>query len=183
MGTAIAISSPTSSQRISIAGTSLPEQKRELIGKLIKADPTKSDRQIAKQVGASPTTAGKVRSDLEAKHDVSKVDTRTDTKGRQQPVHKPKTTSPPRPATNVEKVSTSAIKGTASKSTTSSKDNLAPQLNSLSWSDATPELRVKFIDNIGVRDLWHAMTLQQKSALINLINVEQDARNAVRAAS
>jgi ParB-like chromosome segregation protein Spo0J len=82
------------------------EQKRELIGKLIKADPTKSDRQIAKQVGASPTTAGKVRSDLEAKDDVSKVDTRTDTKGRQQPVHKPKNVSvkPPPPPTAAQRV-------------------------------------------------------------------------------
>jgi len=37
------------------------EQKRELIAKLIKAAPEKSDRQIAETVKASPTTVGTVR--------------------------------------------------------------------------------------------------------------------------
>jgi hypothetical protein len=43
-------------------------------------------------------------------------------------------------------------------------------------------LQVEFIDNISVRDLWRAVTFEEKSALINLINAEQDIRNAVRAA-
>src|SRR5262245_38770468 len=53
------------------------EQKRELIAKLIKATPEKSDRQIAKTVKASPTFVGKVRAEKEATGDVSTVDTRT----------------------------------------------------------------------------------------------------------
>src|SRR5262249_6990785 len=36
------------------------EQKRDLIAKLIKADPAKSDRQIAAAAKASPTTVGTV---------------------------------------------------------------------------------------------------------------------------
>jgi hypothetical protein len=36
---------------------------------------------------------------------------------------------------------------------------------------------VKFIDAVGVRDLWYAMSLEQKNALINPINAGQDARN------
>jgi len=64
------------------------EQKRELIAKLIKAQPEKSDRQIAKTVKASPTFVGKVRAEKEAAGDVSTVDTRTDTKGRKQPARK-----------------------------------------------------------------------------------------------
>jgi hypothetical protein len=43
-------------------------------------------------------------------------------------------------------------------------------------------LQVEFIDDISVRDLWRAVTFESKSALINLINAEQDTRNAVRAA-
>jgi hypothetical protein len=39
-------------------------QKRELIAKLIKATPDKSDRQIAKTVKASPTTVGTVRAEI-----------------------------------------------------------------------------------------------------------------------
>jgi ParB-like chromosome segregation protein Spo0J len=64
------------------------EQKRELIAKLLRADPSKSDRQIAKTVNASPTYVGKVRAKKEATGDVSTVDTRTDTKGRKQPAKK-----------------------------------------------------------------------------------------------
>src|SRR5262249_24301540 len=61
------------------------EQKRELIAKLIKATPEKSDRQIAETVKASPTTVGTVRAEMEAKGDLSKLDTRRDSKGRKQP--------------------------------------------------------------------------------------------------
>ena len=65
------------------------EQKRELIAKLIKATPEKSDRQIAETVKASPTTVGTVRAKMEAKGEVSKLDTRTDAKGVKQPATKP----------------------------------------------------------------------------------------------
>jgi hypothetical protein len=73
------------------------EQKRELIGKLLKATPEKSDRQIAEAVKASPTTVGTVRNKMEATGDVSKLDTRRDTKGREQPASKPK----PKPAPEI----------------------------------------------------------------------------------
>ena len=62
--------------------------KRDLIAKLLKADPSKSDRRIAEVVKVSPTTVGTVRSELEAKGDVSKLDTRQDSKGRGQPATK-----------------------------------------------------------------------------------------------
>jgi hypothetical protein len=64
------------------------EQKRDLITKLLKATPEKSDRQIAGMVKASPTTVGTVRAKMEATGDVSNLDTRRDTKGRQQPARK-----------------------------------------------------------------------------------------------
>jgi hypothetical protein len=64
------------------------EQKRDLIAKLLKATPEKSDRQVAGMVKASPTFVGKVRAEKEATGDVSTVDTRTDTKGRKQPAKK-----------------------------------------------------------------------------------------------
>jgi hypothetical protein len=68
------------------------EQKRDLIAKLIKATPEKSDRQIAETVKASPTTVGTVRSEMEATGDVSKLDTRRDSKGRKQPAKKKRRT-------------------------------------------------------------------------------------------
>jgi ParB-like chromosome segregation protein Spo0J len=66
------------------------EQKRELIAKLIKAQPENSDRQIAVTAKASPTTVGTVRAKMEAAGDVSKLDTRTDKRGRKQPSTKVK---------------------------------------------------------------------------------------------
>jgi hypothetical protein len=74
------------------------EQKRELIAKLLKAQPEKSDRQIAKAVKASPTFVGKVRAEKEATGDVSTVDTRTDTKGRKQPAKRKRRGKLPKPS-------------------------------------------------------------------------------------
>jgi ParB-like chromosome segregation protein Spo0J len=78
------------------------EQKRELIARLVRATPEKSDRQIAQTVGASPTTVGDVRAQAEAAGDVSKLDTRKDSKGREQPAKK----SGPAPNTRPRKPAT-----------------------------------------------------------------------------
>ena len=64
------------------------EQKRELIAKLLKATPEKSDRQIAKETDSNRTTVGQVRKEKEKSGDVSIVDTRTDSRGRKQQTHK-----------------------------------------------------------------------------------------------
>jgi hypothetical protein len=66
------------------------EQRRDLIAKLLKASPDKSNRQIAETVKASPTTVGTVRKEMEHRGDVSKLDTRTDTRGRNQPAQRTK---------------------------------------------------------------------------------------------
>jgi hypothetical protein len=65
------------------------EQKRDLIGKLLKADPTKSDRAVAKTVKADDKTVAKVRRELEGRSEIPNVKVRTDTKGRKQPAKKP----------------------------------------------------------------------------------------------
>jgi hypothetical protein len=71
------------------------EQKRDLIAALLKAQPEKSDRQIAKIAHVSHPHVGKVRTELEKSGDVETVTTRTDTKGRQQPAKKPANKSAP----------------------------------------------------------------------------------------
>jgi hypothetical protein len=70
------------------------DQKRELIERLLKATPEKSDRQIADEARSNRTTVGQIRKRLETSSDVSIVDTRRDTKGRRQKAHKPSTKSP-----------------------------------------------------------------------------------------
>jgi DNA-binding Lrp family transcriptional regulator len=65
------------------------EQKRDLIAKLLKAAPEKSNRQIAKATGVSHPHVAKVRTELEDVGDVETVSTSIDTKGRKQPAQKP----------------------------------------------------------------------------------------------
>ena len=71
------------------------EQKRELIAKLIKANPEKSNRQIAGQVKASHPHVAKVRTELEKTGDVETVSTSIDTKGRKQPAKRKRAVSEP----------------------------------------------------------------------------------------
>lgn len=63
-------------------------QRLQLLEKLIRANPEKSDRQHAKAAGVSHPTAGKVRAKVEANGDVASAATRQDTKGRRQPARK-----------------------------------------------------------------------------------------------
>ncbi|MGO7568739.1 ParB N-terminal domain-containing protein [Rhizobium ruizarguesonis] len=62
------------------------EQKRDLVAKLLKATPEKSNRQIAATIGVDHKTVGAVREEREARGEIPHVVTITDTKGRQQPV-------------------------------------------------------------------------------------------------
>jgi 16S rRNA G966 N2-methylase RsmD len=64
------------------------QQHRDLIADYIKKNPDKSNRSVATLMRMSPTTVGSVRSDLEARGDVSTLDTRTDAIGRRQPATK-----------------------------------------------------------------------------------------------
>jgi hypothetical protein len=66
------------------------EQKRDLIAKVLKATPEKSDRQIAKIVKRDHKTVAAVRSEEEGRGEIPHVDAHTDTKGRKQPAAKPK---------------------------------------------------------------------------------------------
>lgn len=67
------------------------DQKRQLVAQSLASDPQLSDRQHARRCGVSPTTVGTVRANLEETGDVSKLDTRTDSSGREQPASKPTT--------------------------------------------------------------------------------------------
>jgi hypothetical protein len=62
-----------------------PDQKRELAGKFLKANPEASDRQIGSQVKADHKTVAAVRAELEERGEIAHADKRTDTKGREQP--------------------------------------------------------------------------------------------------
>jgi ParB-like chromosome segregation protein Spo0J len=67
-----------------------PAQKHDLITKLLKADPSKSDRQIGEMIKADHKTVGAVRARKEATGEVSPVEKRVgrDGKTRKQPARK-----------------------------------------------------------------------------------------------
>src|SRR5215471_4954158 len=66
------------------------EDKDRLIVQLLKADPTTSNRQVAKLTDASHPHVAKVREHAEKAGDVETVTTSVDTKGRRQPTSKPR---------------------------------------------------------------------------------------------
>jgi ParB-like chromosome segregation protein Spo0J len=61
------------------------EQKRDLIGKLLKATPQKSNRQISDLTKTDDKTVASVRTKMEGRGEIPHVEARTDTMGRQQP--------------------------------------------------------------------------------------------------
>jgi hypothetical protein len=71
-----------------------PEQRRDLIAKLLKAKPEASNLAIAKQVKADDKTVAKIRADLERRSEIPNVPVRTDSKGRKQPANKMATAVP-----------------------------------------------------------------------------------------
>jgi hypothetical protein len=71
------------------------KQKRELIVRLLKQDPARSDRAIADTVAADNKTVSAVRREAEAREEIPHVDTRIDVKGRSQPATKSAPPAPP----------------------------------------------------------------------------------------
>lgn len=74
------------------------KQRRQLVANSVKEAPQLSDRQHARRCGVSPTTVATVRKELEDEDLVSKLDTRTDRRGREQPASKPSAPEPADPA-------------------------------------------------------------------------------------
>jgi hypothetical protein len=68
------------------------EQKRDLIAALLKTRPEQSNRSIAKQTKTDHKTVASVRTESEGRGEIPHIETRLDSKGRQQPAKKQKAT-------------------------------------------------------------------------------------------
>ena len=68
-------------------------EKRQAIAEALKEDPEQSNRQVAEEVGVSDKTVQPIREELERRAEIPHVESRKDTKGREQPASKPKDTS------------------------------------------------------------------------------------------
>lgn len=76
----------THARKLNIARRHLNrDQKNKLLTDEIKADPGKSDRQIANDLDLSNSTVSSARKELEERGDVCESHTSTDTLGRNQP--------------------------------------------------------------------------------------------------
>jgi hypothetical protein len=64
------------------------EQKREVIAKLLRADPSKSNRQIAETARVDHKTVGSVRADLQATGEIPQLDRTVGADGRERPVNR-----------------------------------------------------------------------------------------------
>jgi DNA-binding Lrp family transcriptional regulator len=125
------------------------EDKNRLIVELLKADPTKSNRQVAKVVGASHPHVAKVREKAERAGDVETVTTSVDTKGRKQPAKK-------------ARMEQSARSGSRSPQSSSRARPNKPQVvtrhqATAGWAAWSVDERRHFIDGIGSRDLAAAI--------------------------
>jgi ClpX C4-type zinc finger len=78
------------------------EQKRNCIAELLKANPEKSDRTIAKVTKTDHKTVASVRAKKERRGEIPHVKTRTDTKGRNQPAAKKQKAAEPEPKRKAE---------------------------------------------------------------------------------
>lgn len=68
-----------------------PEKRREMIEKVLLKHPDISDRAIGRLAKVDHKTVSDIRSKKEGRGEIPHVETRTDTKGRKQPAHKPRT--------------------------------------------------------------------------------------------
>jgi ParB-like chromosome segregation protein Spo0J len=64
--------------------------KRKVIATLLKANPEKSDRAIGRMIKADNKTVASVRAEQEGREEIPHVESRVDSKGRQQPARKAK---------------------------------------------------------------------------------------------
>jgi hypothetical protein len=158
-----------------------PEQKREGIANLIKATPDKSDRQIAEMLRVSPTTVGTVRREMEATGNVSKLDTRTDTKGRKQPATRRQTkwkpNAEPIDAADAAAVFDAAASNgesaisetkTASETPSEAKTELTPlvPLWVANFNQATPEERTRGFTMLDPGDVIAVMPQAMRDVLL-----------------
>jgi hypothetical protein len=79
-----------------------PEDKRDRIAALLKAQPEKSNRTIAKETKVDHKTVGAVRERLEAGGEIPHHDQRKDARGTMQRAHKKRAPQPPAPVEPTE---------------------------------------------------------------------------------
>jgi hypothetical protein len=132
--------------------------KRKLIAKLLKQFPQRSNLQIAKMLGVDDKTVASVRQELEGRSEIPNAETRTDTKGRQQPSRKPERSAAPT-VTMPPTAPVMPARSEARKATYAADDEIGiPGRSSLSVpvtspAEPAPPPSVVAVDNVGQSNL------------------------------
>jgi len=156
------------------------EKKRELIANLLKAQPDRSDRQIAATVKADHKTVGAVRTGLEARGEIPHVGNRQDSKGRKQPTAKKKSVNEPA-AASPKKMTTKSL--AQEDIGPNSADEIA-RLNARVDELQNQKRRLE-IENVGLRNEIEKLTATNNSLrqqIAELIGAQAKFDNAAPAA-
>jgi hypothetical protein len=153
-----------------------PGDRREFLKQLLGMNPYLSDRAIAKMGKTHHHAVAVVRKEEEGRGNLSHVEKRTDTKGRNQPATKPQTlqmdSKDHLPIPELEKTAESKPSKPHSKSA-------PPPLTRLidAWRDATAEERTAFFAEIKLTDLYKLAPKTQKDELAGIIrNMDREAK-------
>jgi hypothetical protein len=156
-----------------------PEEKSAAIKALVLKDPEKSDRYFAKQVGASPSTVGKARKELEASGAVSTMDTATDEHGHKQ--SRKKQTAGRKKANGTDPTTSTMAQDAASAAPTKdppgelrtkSPGELKPQINATSNDQTASEANTSPAASNGIPSqnvivaAWKTASDQAKTAFL-----------------
>jgi hypothetical protein len=139
-----------------------PEQKRELIKAYLKANPEKSDRQIAAEANASPSTVGKERAKREPTVQLGQLPKRVgkDGKARKLPAKKSaaKETKPP-PAAPIAKPA--AVPGAEARSNGGNPQEEADKRKE-AYAGDYPDIPPCLLRTNPISAAWQAATAEQR---------------------
>jgi ParB-like chromosome segregation protein Spo0J len=126
------------------------EEKRARVTAEVKADPTRSDRAIAKVAGVDHKTVAEGRAKLESRGEIPHAEKRMDASGRKQPAKKSKLRQPTK-------------KRTPSASAPAPKPTTHHDLRNC-WDRAPPDERRRFIDGVSLLTLFDAAPIANQEA-------------------
>lgn len=119
-------------------------QKRQVIDRLLMADPSKSNRQIATVAKVDHKTVGVEREKLEQRGEIPHVNTRTDTMGRSQPATKNPITATSTGDSNTVESTVAAIDGAEHGHEHRGKRSRSANEHSVDWVHNTVALLAHF---------------------------------------
>jgi hypothetical protein len=136
------------------------EQKRDVVAKLLKAKPNKSNLQIAKQVKVDDKTVAKVRTELESTSEIPKLAKTVGKDGKSRPIRQKRASRKVAGSSNdsapTSEVGAKPSKKPKSNTPPTNSARLATGGLAALWEETTPEQRSIFVDLVGLKAIFAA---------------------------